>query len=174
MQAPSDTIPHYSASVPLTPLTPTVSNLGYLRLCRDDLRQIVDRVRQLANVTIDLEADNNRLDDVETDLPGLGERLSYFTLKAYRRIEVGVDPAVGMRPSASDSPGPTETLSLRLGRNGCKLETINPDLETKGVIADIESIARRCRGFLNGLPAFLGGSQKTLPKLGGPLHSPLR
>jgi hypothetical protein len=131
--------------VPLTPLTPTVSNLGYLRLCRDDLRQIVDRVRQLANVTIDLEADNHRLDDVETDLPGLGERLSYFTLKAYRRTEAVSDSVQNAQSSEGGRPVPTEVLSLHLSKSWCRLETTNPDLDTEGVISGIERITQQCR-----------------------------
>lgn len=101
-------------------------NLGYLRLCGDDLRQIVDQVRSLPGVRTELQADNIRLDDVETDLPNLGGRLSSFTLTAYRETE-------------------TEVLSLRLTQSACTLAATNPGPETRGVIGAIEDIARRRR-----------------------------
>jgi hypothetical protein len=100
-------------------------NLGSLRLWRNDLQQIVDQVRSLPGVRIDLEADNIKLDDVETELPGLGDRLSYFTLKAY-------------------SEG-AEVLSLRLREDGCTLATSNPGPEVRRVIGAIEDIARQRR-----------------------------
>jgi hypothetical protein len=126
-------------------LTPTVRNLGYLLLCRDDLRQIVDHVRSLPDLRIDLEVDYNRLDDVETDLPNLGDRLSYFTLKAYRETETKGETGLTARSVASDGPTPTEVLSLRLTESACTLATTTPDPETRGVIGAIEDIARQRR-----------------------------
>jgi hypothetical protein len=79
-------------------------------------------------VRVDLEADNIRLDDVDTDLPDIGDQLASFTLKAYR-----------------DGPAPTEVLSLRLAPAGCTLTAANPDPETTAVIAAIEDIARQRR-----------------------------
>jgi len=101
-------------------------NLGCLLLYRDDLRRIVDEVQSLPGVRIELEADNIRLDDVETDLPDLGDRLSYFTLKAYRKTEA-------------------EVLSLRLAESRCTLATTDPGPEVSGVIGAIEDIARQRR-----------------------------
>jgi hypothetical protein len=100
-------------------------NLGYLLLCRDDLGQIVDHVKSLPGVRIDLEADNIRLDDVGTDLQALGGRLSCFTLQAYRET--------------------TEVLSLRLTESVCTLATTNPDQQTRRVVDAIEDIARQHR-----------------------------
>jgi hypothetical protein len=103
-------------------------NLGSLRLWRDDLRQIVDQVRSLPGVRIALEADNIRLDDVDTDLPKLGDRLSSFTLTAY-----------------CEAAGLTEVLSLRLTEGGCTLATSNPGPEVRRVADAIEEIARQRR-----------------------------
>jgi hypothetical protein len=87
-------------------------NLGYLRLCRDDLRQIVDLVRSLPGVRIDLEADNIRLDDVETDLPKLGDQLSFFTVKAYRETEVLSVPGRGWLHAGRDRPRPNAAAGI--------------------------------------------------------------
>lgn len=139
--------------MPLTPLTPTVRNLGYLRLCRDDLHEIVDHVRSLPGVTIDLEADNNRLDDVDKDLPQLGDRLSYFTLKAYKETAPKGD-AGPEGPTAASGPTPTEILTLRLTRDSCTLATTSPDMETRGVISAIRDLARERRRARTWFPHF--------------------
>jgi hypothetical protein len=72
--------------VPLTRLKATVKSydLGYLRLWRDDLAEIVRLVRQLDATRVEIHADAYRLDDVETDLPDprLGPRLSDFSVTA--------------------------------------------------------------------------------------------
>lgn len=107
------------------PLSPTVTNLGCLLLYRDDVQQIVVRVESLPRVHVELEADNIKVDDVEKDLPYLGERLSYFTVKAYR--------------------GTSRVLSVRLAESGCTLAATDPDPETSGVIDAIEDIARQRR-----------------------------
>jgi hypothetical protein len=122
-------------------------NLGYLRLWRDDLRQIVDQVRSLPGVRIDLEADNIRLDDVETELPHLGDRLSYFTLKAYREKQAtGANDLGAAYTIASDGLAPAEVLSLRLTEGGgCTLSTNSPGPEVRRVIGAIEDIARQRR-----------------------------
>jgi hypothetical protein len=103
-------------------------NLGHLRLWRDDLRQIVDQVRSLPGVRIELEADNIRLDDVETDLPKLGDRLTCFKLTAYR-----------------EAAGRAEVLSLRLTEGACTLAASNPGPEVRRVVGAIEEIARQRR-----------------------------
>lgn len=109
----------------MTDVTSGAENLGYLRLYRDDLRLIVDHVLSLPGVRIELEADNIRLNDVGADLTDIGDRLSYFTLQAYRET--------------------TQVLSLRLTRNRCTLAAASPDPQTRGVIAAIEDIARQRR-----------------------------
>lgn len=111
--------------MPPAPLSPTVRDLGSLLLYRDDVQRIVDRVQSLPGVRTELEADNIKVDDLERDLPYLGDRLSYFALKAYR--------------------GTSRILSLRLAENSCTLATTDPDLEDSGVIGAIEDMARQRR-----------------------------
>src|SRR5450755_608003 len=72
-----------------------------------------------------MEADDNELDDVQADLPKVGKRLRYFTLTATRLSG--------------------QVLKVRLTSHGCQVEATNPDLETRGIISDIEAVADRCR-----------------------------
>lgn len=119
--------------MPLKRLTPTVKDLGYLRLWQDELDEIVTLVRQqLSHETIVLESDGNELDDVAVDLPKLGRRVQYFT------VEVTGKPDGG-------GEAPREILTVGLTRKRCKIEATNPDVATRGVISDIQDIAQRCR-----------------------------
>jgi hypothetical protein len=111
-------------------LTPTVRDLGHLRLWRDDIAEIAGLTEQLRDVKLDMQADDNALDDVQADLPKIGKRLGYFTLIATRP-----GPAVF----------PQEVLKIRLARDGCRIEATNPDLETRGIMGDIETVADQCR-----------------------------
>jgi hypothetical protein len=114
-------------------LTPTIKDLGSLRLWQDEVDEIVTFVRQqLGNETIVLEADGNELDDVVADLPKLGRRVRYFTIK------------VTGKPDAENEP-PRELLTITLRRSRCKIEATNPDVTTRGVISDIQDVAQRCR-----------------------------
>jgi hypothetical protein len=103
-------------------------DLGNLRLWQDDLAEVVRLARQLTDVDIYLEADNNELDDV-ADLPGLGPRVRYFTMVASQPGLVGVK---GRRP-------PGEILKLEFSRSGCVITATEPDLETSGVIEAIRA-----------------------------------
>jgi hypothetical protein len=118
------------AAVAIKRLTPTVRNLGHLRLWRDDVAEIAGFAEQLRDVKLRMEADDNALDDVQADLPKIGKRLRYFTLTATR---TGPDLI------------PEEVLKVRLAKEGCYVAATNPDLETRGIISDIESAADRCR-----------------------------
>ena len=116
-------------------LTPTIKNLGYLRLWQDDLADIITFVQKLENVKITLKADDYELLDGETDLPSLplalGNRLREFTIKA-------------TRPD-NQPPEGTEILAVRLARNSYQIEAADPDLQTGAVINLIEEKARKCR-----------------------------
>jgi hypothetical protein len=101
-------------------------DLGNLRLWQDDLAEVVRLVRQLTDVDIYLEADNNELDDV-ADLPGLGPRVGYFTVVASQPATVK-----GGRP-------PGEVLRLEFSRSGSVITATEPDLETSGVIEAIRA-----------------------------------
>lgn len=121
------------SSVSLKRLTPTTKDLGCLRLWQDDIEEIVLLVRQqLSNETIVLESDGNELEDVAVDLPKLGRRVQYFTVKVTGKPE-------------DDGEGPRNVLTLNLTRDRCEIEATNPDAGTRGVISDIQNIAQRCR-----------------------------
>jgi hypothetical protein len=53
----------------------------------DDLAEIVRLARELPGAAIRIEADQHTLTDVVQDLPGLGPRLSYFTVTASSQTE---------------------------------------------------------------------------------------
>lgn len=126
-------------------LTPTIKDLGYLRLWRDELEEIVALVRQqLGNETIVLESNDNELDDVGADLPKLGSRLRYFTVKVASKPEDGTGV-------------PREILTVNL-KNRCQIEATNPDVTTRGLIGDIEDITRPCRRLPLWYPNFSGRS----------------
>jgi hypothetical protein len=117
--------------VPLRSLKPVVRkyDLGNLRLWQDDLAEVVRLVRQLTDVDIYLEADNNELDDV-ADLPGLGPRVGYFTV-------VASQPATLVAVKSGRPPG--EVLKPEFSRSGCVITATEPDLETSGVIEAIRA-----------------------------------
>jgi hypothetical protein len=126
--------------VTLRRLTPDIrrSDLGYLRLWRDDLAEIIDLVRQLKGAEIGLEAgvpkwDGERhslvaygLGDLD-ELVGLGKRLSYFSITATR--------------AAPADTTPHQLLKVQCAREGCWIEATNPDAEVRGVIGDLKSFA---------------------------------
>ena len=117
--------------MPLRPLKPVVRKYdpGNLRLWQDDLAEVVRLVRQLTDVDIYLEADNNELDDV-ADLPELGPRVGYFTV-------VASVPASLVTVKSGRPPG--EVLKLEFSRSGCVITATEPDLETSGVIEAIRA-----------------------------------
>jgi hypothetical protein len=119
--------------VPLHPLTPKVTKheLGTLRLWQDDLAEIVRLVQQLPDVQVVIEADNNTLDDVHTDLPKLGQRVSYFTVTA-------------TTATANDGAG-RELVSVKLAKERCRIEATEPDLTTTGLIEALRSLLGSCR-----------------------------
>jgi hypothetical protein len=118
-------------------LTPTVRDLGYLRLWREEIAEIAGYASQLRDVKITMEADNNELDDVQADLPKIGKRLSYFTLTATRPDDAGQ---------------PQEVLKVYLTSQRCRVEADNADTEVRGIIADIEDAARRYRRVPRSFP----------------------
>jgi hypothetical protein len=119
--------------VALKRLTPTTKDLGYLQLWQDDLEEMVLLVRQqLSSETIVLESDGRELEDVAADLPNVGRRVQYFTIKVTGKPEEGDE-------------GSREILTVSLTRDRCKVEAMNPDAATRGVIGDIQDIAQRCR-----------------------------
>jgi hypothetical protein len=131
--------------VALKRLTPTIKDLGYLRLWQDDLPRSSRSFRGWGNVKITLEADKYQLLDGEADLPSLplklGNRLRYFTIKATRSVILGIKDGL---PDNQPSDG-EEILTVRLARNGCQIEAADPDLQTRDVINLIEEKARKCR-----------------------------
>jgi hypothetical protein len=134
--------------VALKRLTPTIKNLGYLRLWQDDLAEIIAFVQRLENVKITLVADKiYELLDGEADLPSLpaklGRRLRLFTItiKAAQSVNLGTEDGL---PDNQPSDG-KEILAVRLARNGCQIEAADPDIQTRDVINLIEEKARKCR-----------------------------
>ena len=126
-------------------LTPTIKNLGYLRLWQDDLAEIIALVQRLENVKITFEADKYELLDGEADLPSLpvklGNRLRYFTIKATQSVILGIEDGL----PDNQPPDGKEILAVRLARNSCQIEAADPDLQTGAVINLIEEKARKCR-----------------------------
>jgi hypothetical protein len=120
--------------VPLTRLKATVKSydLGYLRLWRDDLAEIVRLVRQLDAKRVEIHADACRLDDVETDLPDprLGPRLSDFSVIA---------------TTVAGNDTSRELISVRLSRRGSRIEVTDPDLTTTGLTNELRSVVASCR-----------------------------
>jgi hypothetical protein len=119
--------------VPLERLTPLVKNydLGSHRLWQDELAEIVRLIRQLPNVHVYIESDNNKLTDVSEDLPQLGQRVNYFTVTA-------------TRTGAGDEPS-KEVIGVKLARDRCLIEATEPDLTTTGLIESIKSLVKDCQ-----------------------------
>jgi hypothetical protein len=127
-------------NVTLRRLTPDIRrvDLGYLRLWRDDLAEIVDLVGQLNDVKIDLEAgvpkedgDRHSLVAYEVgdldELLRLGKRLSYLSITATRTVPADATPY--------------QLLKVYCAKEGCWIEATNPDPEIRGVIGDLKSFA---------------------------------
>jgi hypothetical protein len=119
--------------VPLQRLTPRVTTytLGSLRLWQDELAEIVRLVRQLPGVEVRIESDKNLLTDVRTDLPQLGQRVSYFSVTA-------------SLPTSGDERQ-HEVISVKLSTIRCHIEATEPDLTTTGLIEGIRSLTASCR-----------------------------
>lgn len=124
-------------------LTPTVSDLGFLRLWRDDLIRIAIMVEQLKDVKIAVTADQNEVGDIDADLPEIGKKLGYFALTATR---------IGDTSSSAE-----EVMSLRFSRDSCRVTANNPDPETRGVISDISTLAAQNRRVPSWLPVLMSG-----------------
>jgi len=131
-------------------LSPTVTKLGYLRLWADDLQDIVGIVEKLGDVSVMLEADHTLLTDVEADLPKIGSRLDYFTIRAARNLDtiantttvaVSLPGSIGRIVMPKDS----EILRVHLAKNGCRVEAIEPDFQTSAVMGMIEKKVREFR-----------------------------
>jgi hypothetical protein len=127
--------------VTLRRLTPDIKrvDLGYLRLWRDDLAELVNLVRQLKDVEIDLEAgvpkegtERHSMVEYEVgeldELVGLGKRISYLSITATRTALAGATPH--------------QLLKVHCAKEGCWIEATNPDPEIRGVIGDLTSFAR--------------------------------
>lgn len=119
--------------MPLERLEPVVKkyNLGCIRLWQDELAEIVRLIGQLPEIDVYLESDSNKFTDVRADLPQLGQRVSYFTAK-------------GTRTESQTEP-PKEIITVKLARDRCEIEAIEPDATTRGVIEDIKSLTRAKR-----------------------------
>ncbi len=127
--------------MPLKRLTPKVqrTELGYLRLWRDELSEIVRLARQLEGAEIRIEADNCLLDDVQEDLPELGPRLDYFSVRVTESMTTP-DNITSDLP-----PVPRELMSLRLAKDSYWVEAADPDLNVTGLIDAIQKVSDKCR-----------------------------
>jgi hypothetical protein len=106
------------------------TNLGSVRMWQEELAEIARLVGELPGVKVRIEAaDEFELTDVEADLPGLGERVSNFSVTA-------------LRPADGDQ---SEVVSVKLTKHGSYIEAADPDLDTLGVIRSVEVIAKSCR-----------------------------
>jgi hypothetical protein len=114
--------------------------LGSLRLWRDDLVRIVRLIRQL-NGAVNVEADNYEVGDVEEDLPEISKQLDYFSVTVTK-----VDEGAAQR----------RLLGLQVSRNHCSIEAADPDFTTRGIISEIQSLAKENRRLPLWLTAFIG------------------
>lgn len=96
---------------------------------RDDLAQIVALVSQVESGNVVIEADDYRLDDVDSELSKISDRISYFQ--------------VNVLATDSSSSAPTNLLEIRLSKDECYVEAVNPSPEIRGVISDIQSFAAK-------------------------------
>lgn len=141
-------------------LTPTIRKLGALRLCRDDVAEILVQIGKLDNITITIEADHSELDDLEADLPKIGKRLKYLTIKAVRSRSssfAGIT-TVTTSPSVVDLDPPLEdVLTVKLAVAGCQIEATDPDPKTRGIISSIEDLAKSHRRVPRRFPNMFSG-----------------
>lgn len=126
-------------------LTPTVKKLGYLRLWRDDLVEIVTLTRNLENTDVALEADDCELDDLEADLPRLGPRVRNLTIRVARKLTGGSEPSY--------------VMTMYFSNDGSKLEATNPNLQTRAVMASIEDYTAERRRIPEWFPRLNGKSR---------------
>lgn len=99
---------------------------------QEELAEIARLVGQLPDVKVRIEADNYTLTDVAADLPGLGQRVSYFTVTA-------------LRPDPENLVEQHEVVSVKLAKRGSHIEAADPDLPTLGLIGNIEAVAKSRR-----------------------------
>jgi hypothetical protein len=114
--------------------------LGSLRLWRDDLARIVGLMEQL-NGAVNVEADNYEVGDVEEDLPEISKQLDYFSVTVTK-----VDEDATQR----------RLLRLRVSKNDCSIAATDPDATTRGIISEIQSLAKKNRRLPLWLTAFIG------------------
>jgi hypothetical protein len=122
--------------MPLERLEPEVKRyvLGPVRVWQDEIAEIVRLVSQLPDVALWIESNGYRLTDVKTDLPALGAKLRYFTVRAEQV------PPSGMTVSL-----PVVKFSVTLDRQSCVIEATDPNLEMMGLIQSIQSLLGPCR-----------------------------
>jgi hypothetical protein len=120
--------------------------LGFLRLWRDELAEIVRLAGQL-NGTAKIESDGFEVEDVDADLPQIGERVEYFAVTI-----TGRDENATLR----------DLLNLRLSLNQSYIEAIDPNAQTQVIISNIQSLADKCRRPPRWLIAFTGGSSSPI------------
>jgi hypothetical protein len=122
--------------MPLERLEPEVKRyaLGPVRVWQDEIEEIVRLVGQLPDVALWIESNGYRLTDVKTDLPALGTKLKYFTVRA----EQVPPPGTTVRP-------PVVKFSVMLNRKSCVIEATDPNLEMMGLIQSIQSLLGPCR-----------------------------
>ena len=123
--------------VRLTPLIRT-TDLGWLRLSQDDLAHMVRLVGTIEDAEVIIESGGYKLtDDVRTDLPKLGKRVSDFTIRAFRPEETqGIAPVV----------------SVEITTNRSQIIAEDPDLHALGVVEALRAIADQRRR----MPMWLG------------------
>jgi hypothetical protein len=134
--------------MPVQRLEPEVKryDLGPVRLWQDELAEIVRLIGLLPDVAMRIESDGYLLTDVKDDLPTLGPKVKYFTVKATR------------------SHLPSETvISVTLSRDSCRIEETDPDLTTMGLIQSIKSLMEACRRWPNWLPSSFFAGMTSVP-----------
>jgi cytochrome c oxidase subunit IV len=119
--------------MPLERIRPVVRqfDLGALRITQDELADVVRLVRELPDVDVRIESENNELTDIREDLPQLGPRVSYISIAA-------------SRTSAENNALP-EVLAVRLNATRAVISTTDPNPTTLGLVELIKSAVADCR-----------------------------
>ncbi len=142
----------------MKPLQPTVhcDDLGGVKLWRDELAEIVRMLDLLGDSQIRIEANQNLIEDLEEDLPKLGDRLEYFDVRAFtvakRTFGQGEDEVL---LTTED-----ELVRIQLGPRGSKIIATNPSLDVLGLIPQLAGMAKRGQrqrlmGYIAGISAIL-------------------